>query len=76
MFPLYDTIPSLRKPVVNYMIVITNVLVFLYELTLFWDPELLQEFFYTFGFVPERMFYAFLSYRFSHICLSMVGGRI
>jgi membrane associated rhomboid family serine protease len=81
VFPLYDTIPSLRKPVVNYMIVITNILVFLYELTLFWDPELLQEFFYAFGFVPERMFYAFpvlqiFTHMFVHGGLSHIIGNM
>ncbi|MGQ9855693.1 MAG: rhomboid family intramembrane serine protease [Fervidobacterium sp.] len=59
MFPLYDTIPSLKRPVVNYIIIFTNILVFLYELTLFWDEELLNAFFYNFGFVPEKMFYSF-----------------
>jgi len=59
MFPLYDTIPSLKKPIVNYIIIWLNVLVFAYELTLFFNEELLNAFFYTFGFVPERMFYSF-----------------
>jgi len=59
MFPLYDTIPSLKKPIVNYIIIWLNVLVFAYELTLFFNEELLNAFFYTFGFVPEKMFCCF-----------------
>ncbi|ABS61063.1 MULTISPECIES: rhomboid family intramembrane serine protease [Fervidobacterium] len=62
MFPLYDTIPSIRKPFVNIMIIIVNVIVFAYELmisSMDWSGEVLEGFFRTFGFVPEKMFYAF-----------------
>ncbi|MGB9614307.1 MAG: rhomboid family intramembrane serine protease, partial [Fervidobacterium sp.] len=62
MFPLYDTIPSIRKPYINVTIIIVNVIVFLYELAISgmdWSGRILEGFFYTYGFVPEKMFYAF-----------------
>ncbi|MFN3692152.1 MAG: rhomboid family intramembrane serine protease [Fervidobacterium sp.] len=62
MFPLYDTIPSLKRPYINLLIIITNVLVFIYQLSLSftdWNGKTLESFFYKYGFVPEKMFYSF-----------------
>jgi len=52
LFPLYDTIPSRRKPYVLYAIIVANFIVFFYELSLS-NRELL-DFFYHFGLVPAR----------------------
>lgn len=49
MIPLRDTIPSRRVPIVNYAIITTNVLVFLYEVSL--GPAL-PRFIYVYGLVP------------------------
>ena len=52
MFPLYDTIPSRKKPYVMYAIIVVNLIVFFYELSLK-RPELF-EFFAKYGIVPAR----------------------
>ncbi len=52
MFPLYDTIPSRRKPYVMYAIILTNIIVFFYELSL--SNHGLIEFFYKYGLLPAR----------------------
>jgi membrane associated rhomboid family serine protease len=50
MFPLKDTIPTRRPPIATWFLIATNVIVFLFELTL---PQPAQEaFFYIFGVVP------------------------
>ncbi|ODN31407.1 rhomboid family intramembrane serine protease [Fervidobacterium thailandense] len=71
MFPLYDTIPHIRKPYVNYMIIVANVLVFAYELylSLFYSQSSLTNFFNTFGFVPAKIFGLFygINWRFEMI---------
>ncbi|MBO8161558.1 MAG: rhomboid family intramembrane serine protease [Thermosipho sp. (in: Bacteria)] len=59
MFPLYDTIPSRKKPYMTYAIIMANVLVFLYELALS-NPEL-QVFFFNYGIVPLRYTWKFTS---------------
>lgn len=52
MFPLYDTIPSRKKPYVVYTLILTNVIIFIHQVTLS-RAELIQ-FFYNFGLVPVR----------------------
>ena len=52
MFPLYDTIPAQRQPVVTWAIIGLNLLFFLYELSL--SSEEVQALFYQFGLVPAR----------------------
>ncbi len=54
MFPLRDTIPSYRFPVVNVSLIIVNALIFLYEVSL--GPQL-EPFLRTFGVVPARFFW-------------------
>ena len=52
MLPIRDSIPSRTVPVVTKALVLINVFVFLYELSL---PEpLLEQAFYLFGIVPAR----------------------
>src|SRR5947209_8250061 len=52
MFPLRDTIPSRYFPVATTGLIVLNVLVFFFELSL--PPDQLEEFFRTFGMVPYR----------------------
>lgn len=52
MFPIRDTIPSRRTPVVTLGLIIANVLIFLYQLAL--PPRRLETLFYLFGIVPLR----------------------
>ncbi|MEN3038834.1 MAG: rhomboid family intramembrane serine protease [Candidatus Kryptonium sp.] len=53
MIPLKDTIPSRSYPVVTLTLIVINILVFLYELSL---GEKLSEFFDIFGVVPATYF--------------------
>jgi len=52
MFPLRDDIPSRRAPLVTWAIVLANVLVFLWQLSL--PAEGVRQLFYLFGIVPAR----------------------
>lgn len=54
MFPLRDTIPSLRRPVVTFTIVVLCGVVFLFELML---GRELQGFLQRWAFVPAHLFY-------------------
>src|SRR5688500_5774234 len=55
MLPLADTVRSRSFPVINWLIILTNVLVFvLFELNR--TPTELLRFFTLFGAVPERLF--------------------
>jgi rhomboid family protein len=54
MFPLRDSIPSFRRPVVNVTIIAACTAVFLFELTL--GPNL-EGFLRTYAFVPVRLFH-------------------
>ncbi len=57
MLPLYDVIPSRRKPVINYTLIALNTIIFLFELAI---PEpILNNIIYTFGVVPVRFWAAF-----------------
>jgi membrane associated rhomboid family serine protease len=57
MIPLRDTIPSLRVPVFNYLIIALNVLVFFYEVSL--GPHA-ERFIYAYGLVPADFSFASL----------------
>src|SRR5215216_6496861 len=52
MIPLYDTIRSRRFPFINIVLVIVNVLAFLYEIQL--SRFALKEFVFTWGFIPAQ----------------------
>ena len=54
MIPLKDTVHARRMPVVNWLIIIANVLIFLYEAKL--GPTRLQPFATRYGMVPARLF--------------------
>ena len=55
MIPLKDTIKSKHLPVVTWLLIAVNVLIFLYQLTL--PPHALERFFHTWGIVPARFFH-------------------
>lgn len=52
MFPLRDTQPSYSKPVVTVLLIVINILVFLYEISL--DPFARNDFIATYGLVPDH----------------------
>jgi membrane associated rhomboid family serine protease len=52
MIPLYDTVRSRRFPFINILLVIVNVLIFLYELQL--SRSGLNRFVFTWGFIPSQ----------------------
>jgi membrane associated rhomboid family serine protease len=52
MIPLYDTVRSRRFPFINVLLVIVNVLVFLYELQL--SRSGLKQFVFAWGFIPAQ----------------------
>lgn len=53
MIPLRDTIRTRTFPLVNLLLILVNVLVFLYEVSL--SPNELDRFIFTFGMVPARL---------------------
>jgi membrane associated rhomboid family serine protease len=53
MFPLYDTVRSRKFPLITLILILANILAFLYELQL--DPAALKEFIFTWGLVPTRL---------------------
>jgi membrane associated rhomboid family serine protease len=53
MFPLYDTVRSRRFPAINLMLILINILAFLYEIQM--DPSALKEFIFEWGLIPERL---------------------
>jgi membrane associated rhomboid family serine protease len=52
MFPLRDTEPSYSKPVVTTILIVVNLLVFLFEFSL--DPQYRNLFISTYGMVPDE----------------------
>ncbi|PWU12278.1 MAG: rhomboid family intramembrane serine protease [Terriglobia bacterium] len=52
MFPLRDTQPSYSTPVVTVLLIVVNVLVFLFEFSL--EPYSQNAFIETYGLVPDR----------------------
>ena len=62
MFPLRDTQPSYSKPLVTILIIVVNILIFLFEFSL--DPYTRNAFIMHYGLVPDR-------FHFSNIFTSM-----
>ena len=58
MIPLRDTQPSYSTPIVNIGLIVTNVLIFLYEVSL--DPYSLNHFIAVYGLTPDRLHYSSL----------------
>jgi membrane associated rhomboid family serine protease len=65
MIPLTDNIPTRRPPLVNWNIIIINVVVFVYELTL--SGRELEIFFYNWGLLPLDI----INFHFEKILTSM-----
>ncbi len=53
MIPLYDTLHSRRFPLVNWLLIAANVIVFLYELSL--GSSALNRLTFTWGLVPKNL---------------------
>ncbi len=71
MFPIKDTIRSHTFPVINWILIVSNVVVFLFELSL--APDQLERFVSTFGLVQARLdlfnpltWYPLLTHMFLH----------
>ncbi len=54
MIPLRDTIPSRSVPIVNWMLIFTNVLIFIFEVFILNGPQA-ESFIYTYGLVPDNI---------------------
>lgn len=52
MLPLYDTVRSRKFPFINLMLIVANVLAFLYEIQM--DPSTLRSFIFTWGMIPSH----------------------
>ncbi len=52
MIPLYDTVRSRRFPFINIVIILANILVFLYEIQL--GPSALKRFIFQWGLIPHH----------------------
>jgi membrane associated rhomboid family serine protease len=52
MFPIRDTIPAKRFPIMNWLIIIANIAVFIYELSL--NDQQLSDFITTYGLIPSK----------------------
>ncbi len=52
MFPLKDDVPSYRQPVVNILLIVVNIIVFIYELKV---PNI-NAFLYNHAFIPAMLF--------------------
>lgn len=57
MLPLRDEVPSRRFPLVMHLLILTNVVVFFYEVSL--APNDLRVLFETHGVIPARFFHAY-----------------
>lgn len=71
MFPLRDSHPTRRLPLINYSIILTTIIVFLIQIS---DPDF-ETFVYQYGFVPARFnLFDFDSYRYILYSLFLHGG--
>src|SRR5829696_6179532 len=52
MFPLYDTVRSLKFPLINLTLIVANFLAFVYEIQM--DPSALEGFIFTWGLIPSH----------------------
>jgi membrane associated rhomboid family serine protease len=72
MFPIKDTVQSRSVPVVTYMIILLNSLVFLYELTL--PPGRLEQLIAMFGLIPARLAEEPAAFPTMLTCMFLHGG--
>lgn len=52
MIPIRDTIPSRRRPIATWAIIVINIMVFFYQVSLPYEQEL--EMLYQYSFIPSR----------------------
>lgn len=74
MFPIRDTIPSRRTPIVNYLLIGINVLIFIFEISL--GPAGLERVIRIFGMVPARYDFGNLAALLNHpiLLLSLISS--
>lgn len=74
MFPLRDSTPSGTFPMITYLIIVINVVAFLVELTM--GDRQLEQFFKSFGLVPELFLQQFGPYEIFTLfsCMFLHGG--
>ncbi|MGM0420422.1 MAG: rhomboid family intramembrane serine protease [Bacillota bacterium] len=51
MLPLRDNVPRKKTPVITVIIIVINVLIFIFQATM--GPNVLREFIYTYGLTPQ-----------------------
>jgi membrane associated rhomboid family serine protease len=74
MIPLKDNIPSYKKPIINYFIILVNTLVFIYQYFFLHSQTDIQEFIYTYGFVPYRFLTEFSTYWYTILTSMFLHG--
>src|SRR5258708_39707402 len=52
MVPLYDTVRSHKFPLINLVLIVINILAYLYELQM--GPQALRGFIFTWGLIPAH----------------------
>jgi len=71
MFPLRDSTPRRRFPIINYLIILITIFVFLLQIA---APDF-EEFIYQYGFVPARFnFFNLYSYQYLIYSIFLHGG--
>src|SRR5258706_661320 len=68
MFPLYDTVRSHKFPLINLLLIVTNILAYLVELQM--GPQALRGFIFTWGLIPAHFLHD-LTYTWITILTSM-----
>lgn len=53
MIPFRDNVPSRRYPIITVSLIVTNIAVFVYQLSL--PPEMMERFFFQYGVVPAKL---------------------
>lgn len=75
LIPIRDTQPSDTKPFVTILLIVVNVVLFLYEVSI--DPYSLNHLIATYGIVPDRLHYSTLvTSMFLHGGWTHVGGNM
>lgn len=54
MIPLKDTVPTNRTPVITWMLIISNLLILMYQ-SFFLSPEASMQFVWLYGFIPQNL---------------------
>lgn len=73
MLPIKDNIPSHRKPFINYLIILINTCVFIYQM--FLSPQEGIIFVRNYGFIPQRFLLNFPSYSYTILTCMFIHGN-